>query len=123
MGATFRHADYREVTIPKDGALSSVIELKGMRIAKIFMPAGWTPADLTLAESATPDGTFNPSYNDSGEEVKLPATTVMAASRVITIDEKILPFACGMFMQLRSGTAATPVNQAAARVIGLLLVG
>ena len=90
------------------------INLNGMRLFGIVMPAAWTAANLTFQASA--DGTtYSNMYNSDGTELTVTAST----SRYIYLDPAI--FASVQFLKIRSGTAGTPVNQEAARTIGLVL--
>jgi hypothetical protein len=76
----------------------------------INMPAAWTAASITFrasASSATPQSL----YDSFGTEV----TVTAAASTYITLDPA--QFLGIRVLQLRSGTAASAVNQAAARTL------
>ena len=46
--------------------LSNVIDGRGYRLIKIFMPNEWTTADLTFQEAASPEGPFHDLYDDTG---------------------------------------------------------
>ena len=80
------------------------------------MPASWTAANLTFQGSDTEAGTYSDLYDDAGTEISVTA----AASRTIvgsTLD-RVVPL---RFLKVRSGTTATPVNQAAARTVLLVM--
>lgn len=101
------------VTIPEGGSVSDVVDLDGVHLVGIQMPATWDAANITFQASA--DGvTFADLYNQSGSEVTVDA----AAGRFIALDPTL--FAGIRFLKVRSGTAATPVNQAAARTLILV---
>jgi hypothetical protein len=98
--------------------LSNEIDGKGYRLAKIFMPAEWTTADITFTEAPVSGGTYKNLYAN-GVEV----TEDVAASRTITIDINSAALTAMAYFKIRSGTSGTPVQQAASRTIGLLFVG
>jgi hypothetical protein len=87
----------------------------------IIMPATWTAADITFAVLGTKTGTFKKlTYAVSGNEVTVKAV----ASVVIALDgiAKEAIEACP-FVKIRSGTAASPVNQDSARTFTIVLSG
>lgn len=102
------------VTIASGQALSDAANVQGRDVVGIVMPAGWDAAALTLRASA--DGqNFADVFNIAGTEVSY----TVAAGRYIPIEAGTLS---GMqSLILRSGTTATPVNQTANRVIGVVL--
>ena len=109
----------REVTatIAINTSLSAAVELKGADVLRIAMPAAWDAADLTFQVSDDAGTTFRNVYWDWGPEMVVDADVSM------TIE--LSPFV-GLHnidqLKVRSGTAGTPVAQAAERVI-LLAVG
>lgn len=94
-------------------AVSSAIDLAGWSPLRIVMPAAWDLANLTLLVSQD-NVTYVPVYLDDGTEYVIAA----AASRAIVLDPGRLPGV--RYLQLRSGTAATPVNQTAARTLTII---
>jgi len=104
-------------TIASAGNLSAAVELYGGDVVRIAMPAAWTAADLTFQVSDDGGTTFRNLYWDWGPEL------VIDAAAAITIE--LSPF-IGLQridqIKVRSGTAGTPVAQAAEREI-LLAVG
>lgn len=99
----------RDVTIPSGQSLSAAIEIGGFSVEAVLMPSAWDAANLTFQVSR--DGsTFADLHNASGE-VSVP----VAANRAV-----IVAVPGFRYMRVRSGTASTPVNQAANRTIGLL---
>ena len=105
-----------EVTIAKDASLSGVIDCRGFRVAKIYMPSAWTAADLTFQESA--DGTtFGELTDDAGIAVSVEAS----ASAVIVPMINALAFNDVCYLKIRSGTSSTAVTQGAERVVKVLL--
>lgn len=106
-----------QATIASGAALSDAIDIGTGELVAIVMPAGWTAASITFA--ATVDDTNYLSVNDAaGSEV---AVTSPAADKHI-----LLSFAGIKGLgktKLRSGTVGVPVNQAAERVITLVIKG
>jgi len=109
----------KTVTIALNGSLSTEVDLEGYALAGLHMPADWTAAVLTFQSAPISGGTFYNVYDDQGNEV-----TVQAADdRAIGVDVAAGALASWRFLKIRSGTAASAVNQAAARVITLVLKG
>lgn len=106
------------VTTSTDG-LSDVIDLGGGCLVSIeTSTVGWTSADITFRGSNQSSAAMRDIYSNGTE-----LTYATTASRAMTFPpEDLLGF---RFIQLRSGTAAAPVAQAAARtvVLGLLPLG
>lgn len=103
-------------TIANGTALSDAVNLQSHRIFALQMPASWTTAGLTFQGSY--DGvTYADVYDESGTEV----TVAAAASRFIILDPA--KFLGLQKLKIRSGTTGSPVNQAAAREIYLVLLG
>ena len=104
-------------TIANGASESSAIDLDGHWLGAVSLPAAWTAADLTVL--ASPDGgsTWLPVYDAAGNEVTIQADTErwVAVTRESTEAYRRI--------KLRSGNAATPVNQGAARTIHLAIVG
>jgi hypothetical protein len=100
------------VTIATGASLSSAAFLGDGRLEGVQMPASWTAANLTFQGSL--DGsTFQDIYDDAGNEVVVAA----AAARLLSIND----FKGALWIKVRSGTSGAPVNQAAARVLTLLI--
>jgi hypothetical protein len=108
---------YPTVTIANGAALSNAIDLGDGELYAIFMPAGWTAAAVTFAAATSLAGTYNLVENAAGTELSL---ATPGASDVITLDPEA--FRGLRFIKIRSGTAGTPVNQGAERVITLAVV-
>jgi len=102
-----------EVTIPNGTALSEEVSLAGRTLVGIVMPAGWTAAAMTFLAGAV-SGTVRKLVDKAGAELSL----TVAVDTCIYLPA--LDLAGVRFLQVRSGTAATPVNQGAARVIQLV---
>jgi hypothetical protein len=100
------------VSIGSGTSLSTALELGGRAVLSIEMPGAWDTANLTFQVSN--DGaTFANLYDEAGVEVAVTA----AASRFIRLDPA--KFAGIQQIKLRSGTAASPVNQSATRTLRL----
>lgn len=99
-----------DTTIPNAGSLSDPVAIgRACTPVAVIMPDTWTTASLTFRASVggvTPVDLF-----DGGSPVEVAA----AASRYIVLEANI--FFTTRVVQIRSGTAAAPVNQGAARVI------
>lgn len=106
------------VTILSGQNVSNLVRTDpGQTIIGIFMPAGWDAANLTIQATANPDSgtpTYNDVYTPSAEYV-----IGAAANRFIAIPATDL-LGISAF-RLRSGTAATPVNQSVSRTLTLLM--
>lgn len=105
-------ADNAAATIAISTALSAAVDLVGTTLAGYYMPAAWTAASITLQASV--DGTnFINVYDSSGNE----------EVHTVTVDRyiKLAPATTAgyRYVKFRSGTSATPVNQAAERIIPL----
>ena len=102
-------------SIALNGNLSGAVDTDNGQPIGIAMPAAWDAANLTFQVSHDGGTTFNNLYDKDGTEYTVTAST----SRYI-----ILPpadFAGITHFKIRSGTAATPVTQTAARSIPVLV--
>lgn len=101
------------VTIANGTALTPQVNIGPELLCGIVMPAAWTAAGLSL--QASPDGgtTFYEVANAAG----LLALTV-AAGQWLVLDPTLYR---GLFaLKVRSGTAGSPVNQGADRILTLV---
>lgn len=108
------------ITAAADG-LSNEVDISHFRVVGLHMPADWTAATITVkarpsASSDHDDVAYNV-YDSDGNELTLSA----AEDRMIvpTPAEAEALNACA-HITLRSGTSATPVQQAAARTVLLV---
>lgn len=104
----------RTATIASGASLSDALEIDGSAVVGIVMPAAWTAANLTLQASAD-DTTYNNVYDELGTE----KTIVASTSRYIPLNPA--DFLGMNSIKVRSGTAGTAVNQAAARSVVVVL--
>jgi hypothetical protein len=104
----------QDVTIASGASLSGAARLpNGHCLVGIVMPAAWTAANLTF--QASEDGAaYANLYDKNGTEI----TVTAAASRYIELSPS--DWCAVPFLKVRSGTAASAVNQAAARTITLV---
>ena len=108
----------REVVIASAASLSGTVQLQGGRfqLVAIQMPAAWTAASLTFAVSF--DGTTFVPLHWAGAEYTILAAGGAAASLGVSLEPSA--FAGWPFVRVRSGTAATAVNQGAERTLQVL---
>lgn len=105
----------RTLTIANGASQSDALELNTEKIIAIQLPDTWTAAALTFL--ASNDGTtYGPVYDDSGTEATIASANVVAL-RCVGVDVLAGVLAGFRYLKLRSGTAASPVNQGAARTI------
>lgn len=107
--------DVANATIANGQSLSGAVNLGGLRLFGIVMPAAWTAANLTYQMSHDSGVTWINMYDVNGSEL----TATAGTSRFIAIDPA--NFAAVPMIKIRSGTAATPVNQGADRAVQLIL--
>ena len=98
--------------IAKDDAtgLSNAMNVGAKVICGLQMPAAWTAADLTFQISIDDGATWVNLLDDQRKEVTVSGP---GAGEYLALDPST--FAGVQFVKLRSGTAAVPVAQAAAR--------
>ena len=109
---------YLSATIAASGSLSGEVVLAGYRVVGLVMPAAWTAASITFEAATASGGTFNDVHDQGGTEL----TFTVAASQHIVLDADALENFAGIdVLKVRSGTSGTPVNQAAERVVTLVL--
>lgn len=97
--------------------LSSVIDTLAYGSFGIEMPSTWDAADITFRACATESGTFGNLYDDLGNEVTVisPGSAERVSLKNIAVQLK--PW---RYIQIRSGTAATPVAQSTDRAFNLV---
>lgn len=100
------------VSTSTDG-LSGVVDLGGHHLTAIQMSTAWTDASLTFRGSVTSTDAMRDVYGSTGSELSYSTS----ANRILTFPHDEL--AGVRFLQIRSGSAATPVAQAAERTIVL----
>lgn len=102
------------VTIANGASLSGVVGLidYNLTLVGIQMPAAWTAAALTFQVSVDGGSTWQNLYDGSSER-----SEAVDAARYQRID--YTKYAGFTWLKVRSGTAGTPVNQGAARILYL----
>lgn len=103
---------YFSVTIPINTALSNAVDLGGFTPVGIYFPLAWTAAALGIAVSRD-NGQFSTIYTAAGADYGI--ATPVAGGLVPFLPSDLL--VADRWIKLRSGTAASPVNQAAARTL------
>lgn len=100
-------------TILSGTSLSPAVDLGGMTLGVIEVPASFEGASLTFQVSA--DGTtFFNLFKSDGTEYSV----TVAASRAYELP--IADFADIRYIKIRSGTSGAPTNTGADRVLGLI---
>lgn len=103
-----------QASIANGESQSTAIPLGGRTYVAITVSPQWTAAALTFLASNEEAGTFLPVYKEDGTELTIASDNVVVSRNIGlgALMQYLSPF---KFIKLRSGTAATPVNQAAAR--------
>lgn len=102
-----------KVTILNGQSLSSEVNLNGLEIVGVEMPAGWDAASITLAALVADGTTFGKVQNEAGTEFTV---TSPAAGLYIALSNAVTGVVKGLGrVKVRSGTASVPVNQTAQR--------
>lgn len=108
--------NYETVTIANGASLSDALNIASRNFFGVIMPAAWTSAAMTFQGSF--DGTnYFDLYDETGTEVSF----TVAASRYVIISSPA-KFLGLKKIKVRSGTSGTPVNQAAERTVGLIVI-
>jgi hypothetical protein len=107
------YPEVKSVTISTGSSLSPGVDLDGLTLVAIVMPSTWDGTTITFQVS--PNGTDWYNLHDAaGSEVAL----TVGPSRYIQLDwQRFLGI---RYLRIRSGTAATPVNQTATRTLHLV---
>lgn len=109
------------VTIANGTALSSEVNVNGLRIVGIQMPAAWTAAAITIQALISQSGetpTFGEVVDASGTAISLATPT---AATYMALPDTLALRALGR-IKIRSGTSGVPVNQGAQRDFFLVCV-
>ena len=102
-----------DATIESGASLSGALNLGGRSLVGLKMPAAWTAASLTF-EVSQEDADYVPLYWN-GAEYTIEAAGGADAGLGVSLEPAA--FAGWNYVKIRSGTAGTPVNQGAQRVI------
>ncbi|MEI6357302.1 MAG: hypothetical protein WCP53_09385 [Verrucomicrobiota bacterium] len=107
-------------TILSGASVSDAIDCREFSITGLVIPAAWTAAAITFLASTSPSGTFGSVYDDAGTEVTV-ASAAVVAGRVV-VNKSVLQQLSGIrWLKIRSGVVALAVNQAADRLITVLM--
>lgn len=99
------------ITIPSGQSLSPALEINDNLLMALSAPSAWTAADITFQVSHD-NSTYQDLYDSDGEEFK--ATIVAGKFQFI---QEPIAFSGFNYVKLRSGTSASPVNQAGDRQV------
>lgn len=120
-----RDHQHQVALIANGAAVSTKIDLQRHVLVAIIMPAAWTAAGLTFqAPRYAADGsvTWINVHDDAGAEVEIVSANAPVDRAIV--NASILEKLAGLHeFRIRSGNAATPVNQAAERRIVVLTKG
>ncbi len=107
------------VTIASGQSQSGIVNLGGMELVGVAMPAAWDTAALTLLALAADGSTFAPVKNEGGTEF----TATVAAGSYTAFSLATTGVLRGLGqIRARSGNLTTPVNQTATRVVHLICI-
>jgi hypothetical protein len=112
-----RLVDTQAVVIAAGESVSGHLDCVGLRLFGIIMPAAWTAAALTVEASFDNGLTWHGVNDLDGNEYQALVTPVAGKYQPVNPS----PFQAVSMLRIRSGTEAFPVNQLAARTIGLVL--
>lgn len=98
-------------TIASGASLSGAVLLGPCRLCGVQLPGTWTTAAITFEVSVDGGTTFKPLYDLYGTEY----TAQAAADRWVGLP--VSDFAAYDAVKIRSGSVASPVNQAADRAL------
>lgn len=104
-------------TIPAGQSLSNAVDVTAGTLVRIRMPAQWTPANVTFQIS--PDN-VEANFVDLweiGGEVMIPC----APGRTVALPSEVAALREG-FIKFRSGSAAQPIPQQAARDFQVVVI-
>jgi len=108
--------NYETVTIANGASLSGALNIGARDLFGLIMPSAWTSAAITFQGSFDGTNYFN-LYDDAGNEISF----TVAASRYVVISSPAKFFGLKK-LKIRSGTSGSAVNQAAERVIGVIVI-
>ena len=107
----FRDHEVLTATIPNAGSFSNEIDVHSWAGGNVYLPAGWTAAEIGFYVCHTTGGTFLPLYDELGTLLEIAGVAVSQAYRI-----PAEVFATG-FMQIWSETAGVSTPQGAERII------
>jgi len=108
-------------TIANGAALTSEINLDGKKLVGIGFPAAWVDANLTFQVASATGGTFKNVYRGGSELTETEPATKFDGVYIALSDDVIYGLMGAQYIKIRSGTAASAVNQGAACILTLHL--
>jgi hypothetical protein len=117
----FSYLSTATAAIPASGSISAAVSLSGYGVARIYVPSGWTAANLTFQVCETQNGTYSELYDSAGNEytVTVPAA---ASSEAVACALDPSVFSLGFqYLILRSGTKGSPVVQTSGATLTLAI--
>lgn len=84
------HYTTKPVSIAHGEALSDAVDLRGWTLAAIFMPAGWTTANIGL-QASVDDTDYAPVYNTAGDLFEY-SSPVAGSCLINEAEQHALPF-------------------------------
>lgn len=97
--------DVLPALIASGAALSGALNLGGLRLVGLAVPATVTGSTLTFQVSVDGGTTWVNMFDKGGNEIAI----AIGASRLVVLDPA--DFAGVQWLKVRSGTSGTPVNQ------------
>lgn len=121
MSADERYRRLLKGTIASGQAVSNAINIEGLALLGIAFPAAWDAAAITF-EGSVNGTTWAPVYDDAGNELTIASgvVTTLTGKVVVAGGGALEKLAALYAIKIRSGTAASPVNQTAERVFNLI---
>src|SRR2546423_1304416 len=105
-------------TIRSGQSVSDAQDVTGLDPVALQVLLPWTTANITFLAAEKLDGTYASVYGPTGTEAM---ATVGTQSRMILLTPSTIADLDGLrFLKLRSGTEASPVNQAGDRTINMI---
>ncbi len=106
-------------TIAATASQSGVVDIGNhIQSMSLEMPTAWTTASITFLGASSELGTYKKVVGDTGTEISITAATNEMIALDSTKMDAIRPF---RFLKLRSGTAASPVEQSEERTIYVMV--
>ncbi len=107
----------KTIEINNAGNLSTAAKVDG-KLVGIVTPSAWTAAGMTFQASDDGENFFDV-YDQATERQIAAASIAVSGSRLLSL--ALSDWLCVKWLRVRSGSAAAPVSQGAARTISLIL--
>ena len=113
VGYTYQMPTGEQGTVSAGG-----VAMGGYTIVGILMPPVWTAANITFQVSCDGGATYGNLFDDNGTEIAIASPAV---NNFIALANRPAYVWRGInLLKVRSGTSASPVNQAAATTVTLI---